>query len=197
MRKCGKKKDYLCLNFGEVDNTTMGEMEYRKRDFLRTISSNYTAVDADAVLVDASAGAITITLPEVTLAARVIVKKTDSSVNAITVATPGSETIDGLASLTLANKNEAYSLISDGVNWYTSSYPASVGHVGGTSNFAGLGGVTISHNLSINNYIPDVVPTADSGAVGAIWITDVAVNSFVVRNSGIGVSGFTWSVHRS
>lgn len=174
-----------------------GEMEFRKRDFVRSISSNYIAVDADALLIDASSGAITITLPEVTLTARIIVKKTDSSVNAITIATPGSETIDGSATLTLANKNEAYSLISDGINWYVSSYPASMGHVEGTSNFAGPGGVTISHNLSINNYIPDVIPTADSGAVGAIWITDVAVNSFVVRNSGSGVSGFTWSVHRS
>jgi hypothetical protein len=177
----------------------MGEMEYRKRDFLRSISSNYTAVDADTLLVDASSGAITITLPEVTLAARIIVKKTDSSINAVTVATPGSETIDGSASLTLSSQNEAYSLISDGENWYTTSYPASsmpVAHVEGASNFGGAGGATITHNLNLANYIPDVIPTADSGAVGAIWITDVAANSFIVKNSGSGVSAFTWSIHK-
>ena len=177
-----------------------GEMEYRKRDFLRSINSNYTAVDADALLVNASAGAITITLPEVALAARIIVKKTDSSVNAVTVVTPGSETIDGSATLAISSQNEAYSLISDGDDWYTSSYPASsmpIAHVEGSSNFAGPGGVTITHSLNLANYIADVMPSADGGgALGEIWITDVAANSFVVRNSGIAVTAFTWSIHK-
>lgn len=173
-----------------------GENEFRKRDFLRSISSNYIAVDADALLVDASSGAITITLPEVSLAARIIVKKTDSSVNVVTVATPGSETIDGSASLAISSENESHSLISDGENWYSASSAIPVTHVEGTSNFAGPSGVTITHSLNLTNYIPDVIPTADSGAVGAIWITDVAVNTFVVRNSGSGVSAFTWSVHK-
>jgi hypothetical protein len=173
-----------------------GENEFRKRDFLRSISSNYTAVDADALLVDATAGAISITLPEVSLAARIIVKKIDSSVNVVTVATPGSETIDGAASLAISSENESYSLISDGTNWYSASSGIPVTHVEGTSNFAGSSGVTVTHSLNLADYIPDVIPTADSGAVGAIWITDVAVNTFVVRNSGSGVSAFTWSVHK-
>ena len=177
-----------------------GENEFRKRDYLRSISSNYIAVDADALMVDASAGGITITLPEASLAARIIVKKIDSSVNAVTVATPGSETIDSAASLTISTQNGAYSLISDGTNWYASSLPISsmaAGiHVEGASNFAGPGGVTITHSLNLANYIPDVISAADSGAVGAIWITDVAVNSFIVRNTGIGVSAFTWSIHK-
>lgn len=174
----------------------MGEMEFRKRDFVRNISSNYTAVDGDALLVDASGGAITITLPEVTLAARIIVKKTDSSVNVVTVATPGSETIDEAASLAISSQNETYSLLSDATNWYSTSSAIPVTHVEGTSNFAGPSGITITHSLNLADYIPDVIPNADSGAVGAIWITDVAVNTFVVRNSGSGVSAFTWSVHK-
>lgn len=176
----------------------MSEMEFRKRDILRSINTNYTAVDADALLVDAASGAITITLPEVALAARIIVKKTDSSGNAVTVSTPGSETIDGSASLTLSSQNEAYSLISDGENWYTSSLPGSsmpVAHVEGTDNFAGPGGVTITHT-SVANYIPDIIPTANPGDVGGVWITDVTATTFVVRNTGIGVSTFTWSVHK-
>lgn len=177
----------------------MTEMEFRKRDFLRSISSNYIAVDADSLLVDASSGAISITLPHASLAARILVKKIDSSVNAVTIVTPGSETIDGSASLTISTQNEAYGFISDGNNWFISNIPASsmpVAHVEGSSNFAGPGGVTINHSLNLANYIPDVISTADSGAVGAIWITDVAVNSFVVRNSGVGVSAFTWSIHK-
>lgn len=173
----------------------MTEMEFRKRDIVRSINTNYTVVDADLLLVDASSGAITITLPPPTLVARVLVKKVDSSVNAVTIVTPGSETIDDAASLALATQYEAYSLISDGTNWFVSVIPF-VSHAEGASNFAGPGGVTITHNFNLSEYIPDVIAVADAGAIGAIWITDIAVNSFIVRNSGGGVSAFTWSIHK-
>lgn len=69
-------------------------------------------------------------------------------------------------------------------------------HAEGSSNFAGSGGVTITHNLNLANYTPSITPTADgAGATGEFWVTDVAVNSFVVRNSGSGVTAFTWIVH--
>ena len=65
-----------------------------------------------------------------------------------------------------------------------------------TSNFAGPGGVTIAHNLNLSNYSVTIIPTADgAGALGEIWVTDIAVNSFVVRNSGSGVTTFTWIIH--
>jgi hypothetical protein len=69
-------------------------------------------------------------------------------------------------------------------------------HAEGTSNFAGPGGVTITHSLNLANYAPSITPTADAaGALGEVRITDIAVNSFVVRNSGIAVTGFTWIIH--
>jgi hypothetical protein len=69
-------------------------------------------------------------------------------------------------------------------------------HAEGTSNFAGSGGVTVTHNLNLSNYTPTIVPTADAaGALGEVWFTDIAINSFVVRNSGIAVTAFTWSIH--
>lgn len=68
------------------------------------------------------------------------------------------------------------------------------GHIG-TSNFAGPGGVTITHNLDLANYRPHIDQTETSGATGEIWITDVAVNSFVVRNSGIGLAAFSWIIY--
>ena len=69
-------------------------------------------------------------------------------------------------------------------------------HADGSSNFAGPGGVTITHSLNLANYTPSITPTADAaGALGEVWITDVAVNSFVVRNSGIAVTAFTWVIH--
>jgi len=70
--------------------------------------------------------------------------------------------------------------------------------VEGTSNFAGPGGATITHNLDWDTYIPSIIPTADPlGAIGSIWVTDIAANSFVVRNSGIGVTGFTYIINRT
>jgi hypothetical protein len=35
-------------------------------------------------------------------------------------------------------------------------------HTKGTSNFAGSGGVTITHNLDLSDYTPSIVPTADA-----------------------------------
>ena len=69
-------------------------------------------------------------------------------------------------------------------------------HAEGSSNFAGPGGVTVTHSLNLANYTPTIIPTADSaGAIGEWWITDKAVDSFVVRNSGSGVTAFTWTIH--
>lgn len=69
-------------------------------------------------------------------------------------------------------------------------------HAEGSSNFAGPGGVTITHNLNLADYDVSIKPSADgSGAIGEVWVSDMAVNSFVVRNSGSGVTGFTWIIH--
>ena len=69
-------------------------------------------------------------------------------------------------------------------------------HADGSSNFAGPSGVTITHNLNLSNYTPSIIPTADgAGAIGEIRISDVAVNSFVVHNSGSAVTAFTWVIH--
>lgn len=70
-------------------------------------------------------------------------------------------------------------------------------HSEGASTFAGPSGRTITHNLNISDYDVSIKLSADGGgAIGEIWVTDEAVNSFVVRNSGSGVTAFTWCVHR-
>lgn len=70
-------------------------------------------------------------------------------------------------------------------------------HAEGSSNFAGSGGATVTHNLNLFNYAATIIQTdADPiGSIGEIWVTDVAVNSFVVRNSGSGITAFTWVIH--
>lgn len=68
----------------------------------------------------------------------------------------------------------------------------------GTGNYAGQGGATITHNLDWATYIPSIISTADpSGAIGNVWITDIAADTFVVRNSGNAVTAFTWIANRT
>ena len=74
--------------------------------------------------------------------------------------------------------------------------PINGSHATGSSNFAGPGGVAITHNLNLSNYDVSIKASADAGgALGEVWITDKAVNSFVVRNSGSATTAFTWIIH--
>ena len=69
-------------------------------------------------------------------------------------------------------------------------------HAEGSSSFVGAAGVTITHNLNLANYAPDIIPTADTlGAVGEVYTTGLGPNSFVVHNTGGGVTAFTWIIH--
>ena len=65
----------------------------------------------------------------------------------------------------------------------------------GTSNFAGVGGVTITHNHNLSNYVPMIIPREDGeGYIGEVHVSDVAVNSFVVRNTGSETTEFVWVI---
>ena len=89
---------------------------------IKTVSADYTMSWVDeTILADASGGAITVTLPDPAAYPNyeVMIKKVDSSTNAVTVAPHGTETIDGASSLTLQNQNDAKRLRSDGTNWYS------------------------------------------------------------------------------
>ncbi len=74
----------------------------------------------ETILADASSAAITVTLPDPASYPdeALSIKKIDSSANAVTVAPHGSETIDGAASVTLANQWDSVTVKSDGTNWY-------------------------------------------------------------------------------
>lgn len=86
-----------------------------------TKTSAYTLNNNDdLILADASGGAFTLTLPTAVGAAgkKYIIKKIDSTVaNAVTLAAPGSETIDGSSAVVLYAQNEAVTVVSDGTNW--------------------------------------------------------------------------------
>jgi hypothetical protein len=72
----------------------------------------------DVVLVNASGGARTITLPSPVSGKRISVKKTDSSANAVIISRSSAETIDGNSSVSLASQYDSYTIISDGTNWF-------------------------------------------------------------------------------
>ena len=83
-------------------------------------SANFTIQAGEyQYLVDASAGAVTATLPSaVGLAGKQYrIRKVDSSANAVTLAAAGSETIAGVASITLTRQYQTRMVDSDGTNW--------------------------------------------------------------------------------
>lgn len=86
-----------------------------------SVSANYSAsINPEAILVNASGGSRTITLP---LAGgksgyTYVIKKTDTSTNTVIIDPTGSETIDGALTMTISTQNQSISAISDGTAWY-------------------------------------------------------------------------------
>lgn len=85
-------------------------------------SSNYTLTVNDyAVLGNTSLGNIIFTLPDAYAAGSgrlYRIKKTDSSVNTLTVVPQSGQLIDGVASYVMDKKTSPISILSDGVGWY-------------------------------------------------------------------------------
>ena len=89
-----------------------------------TKTSNYTVTEGDYIVpVDTSSGAVTITLgSEIVAKGRVVIIKDvggSAGANAITVATEGSETIDGGSTASISSNYGKLMLISDGSDWYS------------------------------------------------------------------------------
>lgn len=82
--------------------------------------SPYTQLVTDhTLLCDASAGAVTVNLLTTVSAEgrEITIKKTDASLNAVTVAPAGSETLEGELDGTILLEGESWTLRSDGANW--------------------------------------------------------------------------------
>jgi prefoldin subunit 5 len=87
---------------------------------ITTTTSNYTLSSNDySVLANASSGAITITLPTASgIAGRIyVIKKIDSSANAVTITPNTGQTIDGANSYALSTQYKYVVLQSTGSNW--------------------------------------------------------------------------------
>jgi len=82
-----------------------------------TVTTDHTAADGEIVLVDASGGAVTVTLPTASSGLLVDIVAIDAT-NAITVASPNSETIGGASSVALGT-DDSVLITSDGTNYQT------------------------------------------------------------------------------
>lgn len=89
-------------------------------NFVESVSSTGTVdLGTDVELVDASGGVITRTLPTPDFEGQTMfIKKIDSSANAVTVDTEGSETIDGAATQSVASQWDKIKVVTDGTNWF-------------------------------------------------------------------------------
>lgn len=88
------------------------------------ISSTLLSDGNDAVLVDATISTVTLTLPPAAdVEGKVLtIKKTDGSVNIVTVDGDGTETLDGALTYVLQLQYDTVTIISDGANWHIMSF---------------------------------------------------------------------------
>lgn len=88
---------------------------------ITTVTGN-TTLDTThhTVLVDATSGAVTLTLPAVASSTRRVynIKKIDSSVNAVVVDPAGAELIDDQSSVSIQSQWNAITLHCNGSVWY-------------------------------------------------------------------------------
>ena len=87
-------------------------------------TSAYTATEDDAIVgVDTTSSAVTVTLgSDLVSEGRIIIIKDvggNAGTNNITIATEGSETIDGAASTSISTNYGVVRLFSDGTNWFS------------------------------------------------------------------------------
>jgi hypothetical protein len=88
---------------------------------ITTITANTTLNNTyHIILANASSGAITITLPSAPncTGRQYIIKKIDSSTNAVIIMPQSGQTIDGQSSINLTTQNDLRRIVSSGTNWY-------------------------------------------------------------------------------
>ncbi len=106
----------------DIKNYPTGEFIINNGLVVRTttVSSNTTLGSGHyIVFVDASGGSRTITLPSASSlrGRQYIIKKIDSSSNAVIISPQSGQTIDGQSSLSLTTQYECVTIVSDGTNW--------------------------------------------------------------------------------
>lgn len=128
-------------------------------------TASYTVLSTDGVvLVDASTGANTQTLPTaVGISGRIIsIMKTDSSTNLVTIDGNGTETINGDLTRTLGTQYDVVRLVSDGSNWVIIAGGETV-----AARYSTNAGQTIA--TAIINFEDITYDTHNAVTIGASW----------------------------
>ena len=112
----GHASKFVVVNSSE-DGLTFGEVPPSGGWTVKRVTSDYTANSNEFLLVDASNGSVTITLPSPSANARVAVKKIDNTSNEVVV-DAGTSKIDGASTFTLRTQYEAYEFYCDGNEWF-------------------------------------------------------------------------------
>ena len=144
---------------------------------LKTVTVNFAASPFAAdnegrLLVDTTAGAVTINLPTAVgiIGRQIGIMKTDSVANEVIIDGNGSETIEGNLTASLGAKNNFVLLESDGANWnVTSRYLKKINNIGDW-NMDTLGRVTLPHGLADQNKV-DFVTVIIREDLGIIRLT--------------------------
>ena len=140
-----------------------------------------TQDDGKAIFVDATAGVVTITLPVPSSLAnefRIIVKKIDSSTNAVNVV----GTIDGANPRTLATQFESVGVVTENVSWHVFSEVGVIPSGGGGG--GGGGGGSIDGPIGRVLFTNSGIFTVPAG-VNIVWVSLVGGGS-----GGGGTDGF-------
>jgi hypothetical protein len=142
---------------------------------IAALTSTYTAATTDDYLTcSSSGGAFTVTLYAASGNAgrELVIKKTDSSFNAVTIDGNGSETIDGATTIKLSTQNEVVTLVCDGTNWQIADRRIPSGWISYTPTGSWIANVTYTgHWRRVGDSIEVQFKVATSGAPTSTSLT--------------------------
>lgn len=179
-------------NFFPVDNISSpaGAMTALSINSITTNTALSAGVNNTLVLANATGGAIAATLPSAITAGSgfiITLKKTDSSANAVTVATVLSQTIDASSTYVLPGQWDVVQLVSDGANWQTvitadsSNAPAAATYITQTPNSM------LANEQALSALSSGIMHSATATGV-VTTVSDSATAGTLLQSGGAGVT---------
>jgi hypothetical protein len=136
-------------------------------------AEDYTATAADElILYDMGAAIRTLTLPAAASHTNKVfrIKKTSDDFYALTIATNGTETIDGEDGTTINTRYETLTIVSDGSNWHTVTREIPSGLTTYTPSFVNLGAGSMSSTANYwreGRFLCVMFKSSKSGGAGS------------------------------
>lgn len=179
---------------GGIKNITDSKAGISYNANARTVISNYTVQPEDhTILVDSTTAAVTITLPPVGAKAfrYLVVKKSDSSGNAVTVSAVGGALIDGAATVSLSAQYQTVILHGNSTAWNKLGNPSSTTNSGTYTQTSSSAAAFATGPNGNTNPVFRTNNSASSAATGVV-VTGAAAGSgaaIAVISSGTNEGG--------